>query len=154
MTITTPALSLRSGYTTQVRIGVPPDGSLMSTYSPWRGDFSRAALACCSDGGRFSSRAGTGAAAACAGGAAAAFGGSVAGACAVKRVAARRMGNIFGLLSESMRIGSGRLLLRPEARLPPFRPGHRHNHGQGEQRASRPRRIEERIAGHVVAGGE
>src|SRR5688572_17082168 len=52
MTMTTPAFAFRSGYTTQVRIGVPPEGSFTSTYSPWRGDFSSLASAPCSDGGR------------------------------------------------------------------------------------------------------
>jgi hypothetical protein len=37
MTSTTGALSLRSGYTTKL-LSAGPDGILMSTHSPWRGD--------------------------------------------------------------------------------------------------------------------
>ena len=60
ITITTPALSFRSGYAIQARIGGRPASIFTSTYSPWRGDDSRAALAVSSGAGRLGSRGGRG----------------------------------------------------------------------------------------------
>src|SRR5438309_1485743 len=75
--MTTPALSFRSGYTIQVRTGAPP-AIFTSTYSPWRGEASSAALAVSSEAGRFGSRGGAGVALA----AGALEGGAAGGACA------------------------------------------------------------------------
>ena len=68
MTITTPRLVLALGIDDPVRPDAGPPGTFTSTHSPCRGDFSRAAFASASPGGRFGSRAAPGlAAAACCG---------------------------------------------------------------------------------------
>src|SRR5215467_13146667 len=55
MTMTMPALSLRSGYEIHVlSFGPPAYGT--STYSPWRGEASSDAFACSAAGGRDGSR--------------------------------------------------------------------------------------------------
>src|SRR5215210_1634230 len=109
-------------------MGVPPEGSLTSTYSPWRGDFSRAAFACCSDGGRFASRAGA----------------AGAGGVDVRSVAARRRVHMSAsLISRVFQWFIGG---------PPARPGHGHDQRQPEQSRDRAGHVEERIAGNVVGG--